>query len=67
MEEMEQAAEETYECALDLRCRHLDSPQFEDSGGRADNKKELAARPACHDLSSIPAVIDTQQWERSGG
>ena len=43
MEEEEQAAEETYECALDLRCRHSGSPQFEDSGGRADNKKELAA------------------------
>ena len=40
MEEEEQAAEETYECALDLRCRHSGSPQFEDSGGRADNKKE---------------------------
>ena len=53
----QQAAEETNEGApLVLRCR--DSPQFEVSGGRADNKCPLkkAAWQACHDLGPNPSV-----------
>ena len=53
----QQAAEETNEGAqLVRRCR--DSPQFEVSGGRADNKCPLkkAAWQACHDLCPNPSV-----------